>query len=288
MSWLGEKLTNAILNFFANVASDLMTNAFNLISNTILKTNNLNEYFNVSLYLVYVQIIAGGLLSVKVVWEVFKQASGGMIPTEEKSIGTYALQVVWGGALIYALPKAVTMVLLPINNALIGLIQTIGVKIEVSQFQKMLGLTGGLASLGSTMIFMMFILGIAFFILGILGGVRYIELLIAILFAPIAATSAVDGGEGIQVWGRETIAVVFTQTIHVLLLQMLISIIGKVDGVMMVVLCLGVIVVMLKGAQLLRTFTYRVGVGSAAVSAVGGAGRMKAMQVMMSAAVPGK
>lgn len=287
MDWVGTKISNAILKFFADLATDLMNNAFSLITNTILKTNNINQYFDISIYVVYVQIIAGGLLATKVVWEAFKQSSGGMIPTEEKSISVYMMQTTWAAALIFFLPKMVTLILIPINNAVIGLIQTVGVKIEVSQFQKLLGLTGGLQSLGLTMIFMMVILGFAFVLLGVLGGVRYLELLISIIFAPIAATSAVSGGESIQIWYRETIAIVFTQAIHILLLEMLLKIIGSVEGIMMAVLSIAVIVVMLKGAQLLRTFTYSVGVGSATVSAVGSAGRMKAMQYMMKSSLPG-
>lgn len=289
MSWVIDLVVDGITGFFAKLAGEIITNAFSLISDLILTSPDIDKYIKVSEYVKYIQIIAGGLLVVLVAYEVFKQLSGGMIQAEEKSISSICLQTVWAAFLIYFLPKSVTKIFIPINNHLIELMQGINIKVEASSLQKFLTIYNpaqGFASLGIFMVLMLVVLGVGFLIIGIAGGIRYIEILMCVVFAPFSALSAVGNGEGIQIWIRETIAAVFTQAVHVFLLQVLLKVIGVVQGPTMVLLCLGIIVVMLRGPKVLRNFLYSSGVGSGAVSAAGTGGRMAAMKFMMKSAVP--
>jgi hypothetical protein len=64
-----------------------------------------------------------------VVLAVFRQVSGVMYQSE-KSIGTYFIHATFAGGLIYILPKTVTLVFLPLNNALIGFIGEVGIDVS--------------------------------------------------------------------------------------------------------------------------------------------------------------
>jgi len=86
----------------------------------------------------------------------------------------------------------------------------------------------------------------------------------------------------LQVWIREVIAVIFTQTIHFLILQILLSIMGGVENMMMmIILSIGTIAVGLKGPQILRQYLYRTGTSSTLVSSAGSAGRIGMISMMM-------
>lgn len=54
--------------------------------------------------------------------------------------------------------------------------------------------------------------------LGIAAAIRYIEILIVILIPPIVALSVINKTDGLKIWLRETIALIFTQAIHFLIL----------------------------------------------------------------------
>lgn len=101
---------------------------------------------------------------------------------EERSIGSYFVHITFSGALIYLLPKIITLVFLPLNNALIGFIGSIGT--DVSGIENSMQNVWGFYRETEFLKIMFFILVIAIFVLGIAGAIRYIETLIAILIAP--------------------------------------------------------------------------------------------------------
>lgn len=287
MDWIINNITEGIWGFFAKLCSNIINEAFKFITETIINITDINRYININKYLVYIQIIAASFLLVRIAWEALKYQSGGVLGGNNGSISALMIKVLQSGAAIYVLPYLVIDVLLPINNALMRFIQAIGVEITEEHFSKTKTLVGNLSDLGQLMILVLLILGIGFLILAIAGSIRYIELLICILFAPIAAVSIVNDGEGAEVWFKEAICIVFTQSIHMFLLQILITIMATVDGIMMAILCIASISIMLKGPQVLRNFLYTSGVGSLSVKTAGKAGRgsVKAMKHMLKSIV---
>jgi len=175
--------------------------------------------------------------------------------------------------LLYILPKTVTLVFLPINNALINFIGSIG--IDTSRIEDSFQSAWGLIREENILRLIFLILIIALLALGIAAAIRYIETLIVILIAPIVALSVINNSDGLNIWIRETIAIIFTQTIHFLILQILISIMAGVDNFMvMMLLSIGTIAVGLKGPQILRQYLYKSGTSSVLVSSAGSAGRI--------------
>lgn len=281
LSWIAKKVSEAIWGFIYNLVADILTKAFQLITDLILKTSDINAYFKIDEYLHYSQAVAGALLILAVAWEGFKQQSGGVLPGDEKSISKLAGQTAVGGLSIFLLPWSVTHMFLPVNNTVIQFIQNVGIKIDTEVFKKNLDMSAGVAGLGGTLILLIGVLAVGFFLLGVTAGIRYIDLIICILVAPFVAISAVRSYEAINIWVRETTAVVFTQAIHILLLEVLLNIMVNVSGVMMLLLCIGCLSVMIKGPNVLRKFMYSTGAGSSTVSAAGAGGRMAAMKIMM-------
>jgi len=163
----------------------------------------------------------------------------------------------------------VTDILIEINNYLMDLIVSIGpgaINIEL--------LRSTFITSSNFVLILALIWAVAFFLLAIAGAIRYVELIIAILLAPTAALSVVRGSGALITWASDTIAIVFTQAIHVLLLQLLALIITNTSGIMMFPLSFGVMAVVLKGPQVLRKYIYSSGTGSKVMPVVGGIGRM--------------
>ena len=280
LDWIKEIISSSIWDTGAATIESCLNFMFKYIAQVVIDPTEPSQYLtNFDEYLKGVQFFAGGLLVIFVVLAVFRQVSGVMYQNE-KSIGTYFIHVTFAGGLIYILPKTVTLVFLPLNNALIGFIGEVG--IDVSRIEDSFQSAWGLIIEENILRVMFLILIIALFALGIAGAIRYIETLIAILASPLVALSVINNSDGLQVWIREVIAVIFTQTIHFLILQILLSIMGGVENMMMmIILSIGTIAVGLKGPQILRQYLYRTGTSSTLVSSAGSAGRIGMISMMM-------
>ena len=280
LDWIGEIISNSFWQGMAGGIETLLNFTFDFISQVVIQPTEPGRYLaNFDKYLKGVQFFAGSLLVVFVIWSVFRQISG-VMHGSEKSMGTYFIHITFAGGLVYILPKTVTLVFIPLNNALIGYIGSVG--ISTTRIDSSFRSAWGLIKEEKVAMVMFLILLVALFALGIAGAIRYIETLVAILLAPLVAISVVNNSDGLQIWIREAVAIVFTQTIHFLLLQMLLSIMGGVSNIMiMLILSIGTIAVGLRGPQILRQYLYRTGTSSALVSSAGSAGRLGMMSVML-------
>ncbi|MHB1276453.1 MAG: conjugal transfer protein TrbL family protein, partial [Candidatus Humimicrobiaceae bacterium] len=279
MDWISEIISGSFWKAIDTIIENTLNYMYNFLSQVIVQPTDPSKYIqNFDQYLRGVQFFAGGLLVIFVIWSVFRQLSGVMY-TDEKSMGSYFIHITFAGALIYILPKTVTLVFLPINMALINFIGSVG--IDVSGIDNTMQTAWGGIMQEEFSKLMFLILIIAIFVLGIAGAIRYIETLIAILISPLVALSLINNGDGFQVWLRELIAIVFTQTIHFLILQILLSIIGGVENItLMIVLSIGTIAVGFRGPQILRQYLYRTGTSSTLVSSLGSASRLGMMTMI--------
>lgn len=278
--WISEIITGSFWKAVNTVIEDTLNYIYEFLSQVIVQPTEPAKYIqNFDQYLKGVQFFAGGLLVIFVIWSVFRQLSGVMY-SDEKSMGSYFIHITFAGALIYILPKTVTLVFLPINTALIKFIGSVG--IDVSGIDNTLQTVWGGIREAEISTVMFFILVIAIFVLGIAGAIRYIETIIAILVSPLVALSLINNSDGLQVWLRELIAIVFTQTIQFLILQILLSIIGGVENMtLMIILSIGTIAVGLRGPQILRQYLYKTGTSSALVSSLGSASRLGMMGMIV-------
>jgi len=273
LDWIKEIISTSIWDTVATIIESLLNFMFKYITQVVIDPTEPGKYLtNFEQYLKGVQFFAGGLLVIFVVLAVFRQLSGVMYQSE-KSIGTYFIHVTFAGGLIYILPKTVTLVFLPLNNLLISFIGEIG--IDTTRIEDSFQSAWGLIKEESVMKIIFLILIVALLALGIAGAIRYIETLIAILISPLVALSVINSSDGLNIWIREIVAIIFTQTIHFLILQILLSIMGGVENFMvMMILSIGTISVGLRGPQILRQYLYKTGTSSVLVSSAGSAGRI--------------
>ena len=250
----------------------------------IVNLSELDKYLNTDDFLVFAYAIAAALLALCVTKEGLKQQAGLI---ERRSIGELTIRTITGGVGIYFLPWSLKYVIIPLNNAMMYAINSIGDEVNGERLRELF--TGNLTALvdaGAFIIVITLIWGIALIVFGVAGGIRYTELSISLMISPLIATSIVKGNEGIETWFKETISVVFTQSIHLLLLKVLMKICLTTSGLPMFVLSIGVVVVALKGPQVIKNYLYTSGVGSSSIGAAGGGARMYAMKKMMTAVRP--
>jgi len=282
IDWIKEIISSLIWDGIAGIGESLFDFTFKFINTLIVQPTEPAKYItNFSEYLKGVQYFSGGLLVIFVILAVFRQISGVMYQSE-KSMGTYFIHVTIAGGLIYILPKVVTSVLLPLNNALINFIGSVGV--DASRIEDSLSSSGGWGAVmkeANIFAVMSLVLTIALIALCITGAIRYIETLIAILIAPLVALSVINSSDGLQIWIREAVAIVFTQVVHFLILQILLSIMAGVDNmVLVVILSIGAVAVGLRGPHIIRQYLYRTGTSSTLVASAGSAGRLGMMAMI--------
>lgn len=284
MDFIISCITKGFWVTVAELASDTIKSAVDLIIDMIVNLSELDKYLNTDDFLVFAYAIAAALLALCVTKEGLKQQAGLI---ERRSIGELTIRTITGGVGIYFLPWSLKYVIIPLNNAMMYAINSIGDEVNGERLRELF--TGNLTALvdaGAFIIVITLIWGIALIVFGVVGGIRYTELLISLMISPLIATSIVKGNEGIETWFKETISVVFTQSIHLLLLKVLMKICLTTSGLPMFVLSIGVVVVALKGPQVIKNYLYTSGVGSSSIGAAGGGARMYAMKKMMTAVRP--
>lgn len=284
LGWFGDKVAEAVWGNIYEAASGFMTDAFKLVVNYIVKQTDLKGLFPFDDYLHAMQSIALALLFVAVAWEGVKIQSGGTLG-EEYSLQRLIMRVVFATISIFLLPWSVQNFFIKTNNYLVKMINEAGIKIEVGG--GIFGVLTAPSKLSQMIVLLFAILAIAFIILSIVAGIRYVELIIISLIAPLVAVSIVRSGDALESWVRETIAVVYTQALQVFLLQLLANIVGKMQDKPLEVFipAIGVVAVMIMGPQALRKFVYSTGAGSASVRQVGNAGRMAVYKMLASSAI---
>jgi hypothetical protein len=281
-----EWIKEAISGFYAEALEEGNSAIFlvniDLLKASIIEPTDPGKYLsNFDSLLGISTSLAGALFTVFIILSVFRQLSG-VLYQGEKSLGQYVLDITIAGGLIFLLPQIVTKIFLPLNNKLIDLLS--GKNIAMENIDGMMNEWRGLAFLeeGFTILFLGFIVAISFFILAIAGAIRYVETIIIILVAPLFALSLINNSDGIHIWFREAISVIFTQTIHFLMLILMASIASGVSNTYFaVILTLGAVSVALKGPQILRQFLYRTGTSSLMVSGAGDMTRLGAMTMLV-------
>jgi hypothetical protein len=273
MDYITDLVNNSVTSFIVNMANSFLKVGFELLTTFLINFSDVNKYIEIKDFLIYTQAIACALLSVTVAWNAFKTQSGGVFKGGN-SLSVLAMKIVFSGASIYVLPYLVMQILVPINNIMIELINYIGKSYKITP-ENMFEVVKKVSGLDLTIGFGMLALSIALIVLSIMSVIRYFDLIICIIISPFVALSIVNDGEGLSTWARETFAIVFTQSIHILMLQLLMRILVKTEGIVMLIFAIGIVIVMIKGANILRTYTHKTGVGSGIVS-------MGSMAVMRS------
>lgn len=174
------------------------------------------------------------------------------------------------GVLLSILSPFILELFIKINNAWVDFV--IGRGINVDSLAKSVNLP---AEAGISICITSLFLLILYLVLAIQYLIRSGELLVLLLFAPIAAIT--HANEDMNIWGmwwRESIAVVFQQAFQITILWVMFNQLVGEKNLEGCIVAIGLVFVLLKGPSFLRKFIYSSGAGRAVVSAAGGIGRM--------------
>ena len=256
--------------------------------------------FDFSSVLIFSQAIAASFLVFLVTLEAFeRQTSGFLGSRKENTITPIIGRAIAAGALIYILPTIFMDTLLALNwNIIKGLQSIMDYDAEgMMKFYKTLipgSITSYIVLLASVVVL------VAIAVLSFHAAVRFIELIICILFAPFVAALFVKNGEYLITWIKHTCAVVFTQSFHVLFLLMSMKILltdagglnelfagNPAEAFTKFLTFVGIIVVAIRGPKVIKEFLYSSGAGGSVVSMIGVGGRMVANRFMIRKIVSG-
>ncbi|RFB28278.1 hypothetical protein DZB91_24060 [Brevibacillus sp. VP] len=262
--------------------------AYTGIHDFLLQPTSLSEYSVIKEVVECAQVIAGALLILVSLYEMIKIAGLSTIGGNEESPAGVIKNAIYAAFLIYFMPWSVDNLLIPANNFIMDSVSQISVHVTEDLFKASLNpaqIKEKAEKLSVAIVLMFLVYVIAVLILSIVAGIRYVEIIISLVISPFIAVNVGKGGDLVGVWIRETTAIIFTQCVHMLLLNFLFNFIGEFDfwGMLKAT---GVIVVMLRGPQVLRQFLYSSGSGGFAVGMAGQGGRLAAFKMMTKSLKP--
>ena len=261
---LGDAINNAINTFLSGLANQFLGHAMSMITDFLLKFSDINQYINVKSFLVYSQVLATVLLATVVLWEAFKSQTGGVLRSENNSLSRMVGKTIVACVCIYFLPFFVMNILLPINESVVKIITELGKNYTLED--KVILSFQNLQKEGIVIVLGLLVLSVGFVILGIISAVRFVDIIIAIIISPLVAVSFIKNEDGLVNWFKEVFCIVFTQSIPILLLQILMKIMTDNQNLVGIVLSIACMTVMLRGPQILRQYIYKTGTGSGIVS----------------------
>lgn len=258
-SMIGDAISKAIITFLSGLANEFLGHAMDLLTNFLLNFSNINQFINVKSFLVYSQTLAGIVLVTAVVWEAFKANSSDVFNSSNHSVSTLASKSIVAAICIYLLPWSVINLLMPLNEALVKVITHIGKNYTLEDgviiaFETLL-------SEGVVIILGVLVLSIGFVLLGIISAIRFIDIIVSIIISPFVAVSIVGDGDAAVNWCKDIFCIVFSQSVLILLLQLLLKIMADNQNLVGILLSIGCIAVMLRGPQILRNYVYKTGTG---------------------------
>lgn len=168
-------------------------------------------------------------------------------------------------ALIYSSQWILQDVLIPINNDFVRYIGEQKITIMPDRLMLEVAPLAGYVTIGNLllMLVILLIIGIGLLILVVVAGLRYAQLVFLSIIGPVLAVSAVNKGAAFNTWLRECVAVVFTQTVHVILLRLLVEFLR--GDFFDLLTCIGIIVLMIAGPSVIKPFIHSTGTGGAIV-----------------------
>lgn len=173
------------------------------------------------------------------------------------------------GTIFASFSPFIVSLLLTVNNLFVSGIISKG--IDVDTFAKFVTFPG--TANMSLMVAGIVLTGM-FLVLAMQYIVRLGELMVLWLMAPFAAITSANEDMNIwPVWWRETIAVVFQQSLQMLLIWLIFNLMGGASSLNDIILAIALMVIVLKGPALFRKFVYSTGTGRMVVGAAGGVGK---------------
>ncbi|MGX5183793.1 conjugal transfer protein TrbL family protein [Streptomyces avermitilis] len=267
--WIEEAAQNSINKWLSSIFTDFATDAFSFIEDFLITETDMSKvYDKAPEVLLYVQGVAQSLIGVFAIRDILGIVMDTITEENDRSLESVIKGAVIASCAVWIMPFFLTDVLIQLGNLSLGFVAHLGVGIDVMKMM----LHGG--SFVGGIVIMALLFSIAALILGVMSYIRNIQLLVLFLITPLVATSLVKGYDGSVNWLRESVALIFTQTLQVFLLNVMLNSLGTNVSVEAYLKAIGVIAVMLTGPAFLKQFIYSTGMAGTSAKGVIALSRM--------------
>ncbi|BCC80206.1 hypothetical protein BC30090_p332 (plasmid) [Bacillus cereus] len=258
-----KELIGGLVNDFANACFDLLK-IFLFNETDFSKYPYVHELYNI----VFVISISLGVVFFS--YNLLKILIGNLGGYNQRSVQEVVVKTVLAGFFSMTAPFIMTSVLIPINNAIVKMFLAKGLGTDT--FAKF----AVLPTTAATSLFVCaFVMVILFIILTVQSLIRIAELLIQLAISPLVAWSMINEDMNLfNIWWREVISTIFTQSFHVTVLWLAFNQIGDANSVGEFVVGWVALGFTLFVPKMLRKYLYSTGAGRSAVNVAGGAGKM--------------
>jgi hypothetical protein len=270
--WLKETLAD-IVNAFATSA---MKNATEYIANfaDFSKVPHFDDLMNLFQSLGFSLLGIFLVIRLAEAWKVYAE---GESPNWAGIIGA----AVVAAFLIPATPYLVKSMAIPACNAIMKSLALVGFKINTVSSSAPEYIQNdwftNLSKASWDILALSLFWAIGFVVLTIAGAIRFVELTIAMLAAPIAGAAYLKNPSVYGMYWREVVAILFTQVIQLLLMYLMVA--SGINGSWLsIAYSIACIIVALRGPAIFRQFLYATGTGAGMV----GVSRMAAYRLMVS------
>ncbi|MGD9678928.1 MAG: conjugal transfer protein TrbL family protein [Vulcanibacillus sp.] len=279
--WFTDKISSAINSIILDWVSSIFDYMFKIMYELVFHFERVDQYINYKPYLQFFMYFAGFLILVRIAFRFYKIQQGVDDTASFDSLQALFIDTIIGILLIFLLDDLIVKILMPINQKLIdGLIYLFS-SVSAGDYYNMI-----VSSLNSNnltvLILQLIIFTIGVIVISVQAGIRFVEILIGIITAPLIATHYIADKEKVYTWFNEMISIVFTQSLQVLLLLLMMtasdSIKVGISGYITTMIYIGFLFVAVKSPQILRQNVYKTGIGGAGVSALGQLGKYKVMR----------
>ena len=226
-------IANSIDTEIANIVGSWLDTAMKLLDWVVLTPTNLTDVIpSFTTIMIYVRAIATAIAALSYGIEMMKSTTD----PEGRSVSSIIVSFFKAGFLINLIPYILEFFLV-INNGVVAAIQSAPFGSMLSQNQTLKDIANSMInfSTGQSSTFNTAYLGplagvfgeymtVAFIVIGVItvavmavaisNGLRYVELLFLLAAGPLLAATKVSGSDLYDIWGREMLAVVFSQAVQ--------------------------------------------------------------------------
>jgi hypothetical protein len=222
------------------------------------------------------QYTAFGLLMVLFMIRILKSLRDNLTDEDEPNYPELLGSFIVSCALIFATPYIINNFLIPANTGIINLISSTSIGaadmgvINKAKFSDVINFSGDINVW--VQIIIEIVLFVVFILLTFAGALRYVELILLYFLGPFFATSYINRSNLYPTYWTECFAVIFTQSLQFFLLKLAIALIPSGDalsatGIVRIVLMTAVVIVGVRGPQILRQYIRGAGISSMASKA---------------------
>ncbi|MFD2926304.1 conjugal transfer protein TrbL family protein [Halobacillus naozhouensis] len=269
-------ITEWINDYLIDWMEGMLQGAWKLIEKFTLSETNFSETGVIGEVQQWFLISSISITTLFIIFNLMKQMTAMLGGYTNRSITEIVMKGIFGVTFAYAAPWLLINILLKVANAFTAVFIAKGINID--SLKKIMDITNDVST---AMVWCLLAMCIAFVWLMFQYIIRWAQLIILWVMAPLAASTMVNEEMNVfPAWWREAAAIAFMQPLQVMILYFVVNLVGSAQKMEDMFLALGLMFVVIVSPSWLRKFLYSTGAGKSMISAAGGAGKMAMMKLM--------